>query len=318
MKTKLAIIFLIFLAPLAAEFFSATTPFFHFFKPGILLLYLGLYGLGALIIREISAHKKLGYVSILLFGAAYGVLEEGLILKSWFDPTWMGGAITSDVLRVWGFSVLQPFANVAYHAVISITAPILLINALARSREAWLSKKQLLIPAVLFLAASLIIALTFNADYQVRPWHYWLSLITLAVFFALGWRGIKIKLGTKNYSPLKIFLVALPFLFLQFFIFYRLSLAKSPWYVIIGLALLLYFLYARFYSRINWGESYQKYYAAAAGFISGLLPIAYIVSRSTPAKQLNLVGLIIFLIFLFIGYRKVSPKKYSQSYEGKH
>lgn len=98
------------------------------FQSFIVVVYLGFYGLGALLIREIVEIRKLSYTSVLLFGAAYGILEEGIILKSWFDPTWGGAAITAQVLRVDGISILQPLENVVYHAIISITTPILFVK----------------------------------------------------------------------------------------------------------------------------------------------------------------------------------------------
>ena len=101
---------LILSAPIVAELLSGSTPFAAFFKLPIFLTYFGFYGCGALIIREIAAHKKMNYINVLLLGAAFGVLEEGILLKSWYDPTWMGAAITSQALRVLGsvyYNLLQ-------------------------------------------------------------------------------------------------------------------------------------------------------------------------------------------------------------------
>ncbi len=155
---------LLILSPVIAEVVSGSTPFFTFLWPPVLLVYVGFYGLGALLIREVAAHKKLGYASILLLGAAFGVLEEGILLKSWFDPTWMGAQITSKVLRVSGVNVLQPFANVVYHAVISIAAPILLVEA-TTSREPWLTEGQRKLAGALFIMSALSLS-TFNRDYK--------------------------------------------------------------------------------------------------------------------------------------------------------
>ena len=115
-------LFLIVLTPLVAELLSGSTPGFRFFSPFVFVVYLGFYGCGALVIREIVARRKRSVLSTLFYGAAFGCLEEGIVLKSWFDPGWMGAAITSQSLRVGGFNALQPFMNIVYHAVISIMA----------------------------------------------------------------------------------------------------------------------------------------------------------------------------------------------------
>ncbi len=141
---------LILLSPMIAELFSGSTPFDVFFRPFVFLAYLGFYGLGALIIREIVARRKLPFSSVLLLGAAYGVLEEGIVIKSWFDPNWMGATVVSHVLRVYGISILQPLSNVVYHAVISIGASILIVQSISTSTEPWLSKRWTAIALVGF------------------------------------------------------------------------------------------------------------------------------------------------------------------------
>ena len=38
--------------------------------------------------RELTLRWRKGCLSLFLLGAAYGVIEEGLIVKSFFDPDW--------------------------------------------------------------------------------------------------------------------------------------------------------------------------------------------------------------------------------------
>lgn len=297
---KKYVLLLVILSPVVAEFFSGSTPFFTFFSPVVFLVYLGFYGLGCLLIREVVSHKKLGYASVLLLGAAFGVLEEGIILKSWFDPTWMGGAITSKVLRIYGFSVLQPFANVVYHAVVSIAAPILLVESVS-SREPWLTKKKMVIVSIGFVVATLAL-LRFN-DYPIKGWQYLLGIVPFVFFVWLGLRGIAISPGLNVYSPGKIWVLSSVFIVLLFIIFYTLSSAGVPGLVILGLALLLYAVYARAFSRIAWGLIH--YFAAGAGIVTGLLPVVAVMVRTTPVKIGNFVCAVIFVIILGILYKNV-------------
>jgi hypothetical protein len=45
-----------------------------------------MYGGGALLIREVVRRRGLGWPSIILLALACGVLEEGLITQSLFNP----------------------------------------------------------------------------------------------------------------------------------------------------------------------------------------------------------------------------------------
>ena len=88
MKVPPALI-LFFLAPAIAELLSGSAPPSEFFNPVGFLLLASLYGSGALIVRELKVRWNKGYVSLFILGAAYGILEEGLMVKSFFDPNWM-------------------------------------------------------------------------------------------------------------------------------------------------------------------------------------------------------------------------------------
>ncbi|OLC21634.1 MAG: hypothetical protein AUH33_01400 [Chloroflexi bacterium 13_1_40CM_68_21] len=74
------------LAPVCGELLSGSTPLRAFVNPFTFLYLSGLYGSGALIVREIVRRRGLGWRNVLLLGAAYGVLEEGLVVTSWTNP----------------------------------------------------------------------------------------------------------------------------------------------------------------------------------------------------------------------------------------
>ena len=57
--------------------------------PTLLILVL-LYGCGALLIREVTRRTGRGWPTILLLGAAYGVIEAGLVDQAMFNPSFEG------------------------------------------------------------------------------------------------------------------------------------------------------------------------------------------------------------------------------------
>src|SRR5437667_292080 len=80
---------LILLSPVIAEMLSGSTPPLEWLNPIAALLLIWLYGAGVLVMRETAVRWKTGWPSILLLGAAYGIIEEALEVKSFFDPAWM-------------------------------------------------------------------------------------------------------------------------------------------------------------------------------------------------------------------------------------
>ena len=80
---------LFFLAPAIGELLSASAPPAEFFNPFMLILLSVLYGGGAILIREATLRWCKGWPTLLLLGAAYGIVEEGLMVKSFFDPNWV-------------------------------------------------------------------------------------------------------------------------------------------------------------------------------------------------------------------------------------
>src|SRR5438046_2414796 len=86
MNKRLSVLMLLFLSPLSAEAFSGNTYIVRLLTIDLPFV-LGVYGVGALLIREIARRNNLSFVSILLWGAAYGVFEEGILVKALSDPT---------------------------------------------------------------------------------------------------------------------------------------------------------------------------------------------------------------------------------------
>jgi len=111
--------FLLLLAPLVAEVLWGTTTVTD---PAVYLIQIGLYGGGAVLIREMVRRWGGGWPSILLLGAAYGAIEEGLLEPNWFTPALQTHPYGAAAGVFWTYAVW----NIGYHAVFSIAIPILL------------------------------------------------------------------------------------------------------------------------------------------------------------------------------------------------
>ena len=123
------VLVLLVLAPAIGELLSGSSPPLQFFNPVFFLLLVGLYGCGALLVRETVARYQLNAVGVLLLGAAYGIVEEGLTCKSFFNLHWTDTGFLSVYGRGWGVNWVWTFGLTVYHAVVSITVPASLSNA---------------------------------------------------------------------------------------------------------------------------------------------------------------------------------------------
>jgi hypothetical protein len=127
------VVCLLLLSPGIPEYISGSSPtnaivlnpFMFGFQ---LVANLGLYGPGVLLVREAMVRWRKGWASVLLLGAAYGILEEGIALSTLFNPEanpvgklgtygrWLG------VNWVWVGGILP------VHMIFSISLPIMLLG----------------------------------------------------------------------------------------------------------------------------------------------------------------------------------------------
>ena len=84
----LPVLTLFLLAPVIGELVSGSSPPANWLQPGNYLFMVPLYGAGALLVRELAVRWKTGWAGVILLGAAYGILEEGIDVMSFFNTAW--------------------------------------------------------------------------------------------------------------------------------------------------------------------------------------------------------------------------------------
>lgn len=130
---KHPVICLLLLSPGIPEYLSSSSPLNALVLNPLMFLFqllanLGLYGPGVLLIREAKVRWNKGWGSVLLLGAAYGILEEGVALSTLFNPN----AAPVGALGTYGHWVgvnwVWLVGIVPVHMIYSISVPILLIG----------------------------------------------------------------------------------------------------------------------------------------------------------------------------------------------
>jgi hypothetical protein len=162
------------LSPVVAELLCGSTPLviWPFFGWALALL----YGGGAILIREYSLRWGKGWPTILALGAAYGIVEEGIACRTFFDIGSPALAAQGD----WGWAggVNWVFAThlTLYHAIVSIAIPIFLVGLAfpERRTEPWVDGRWLRKAAVGYVA----IVAFWVISYQ-RPVDGWYLIAAL-------------------------------------------------------------------------------------------------------------------------------------------
>src|SRR5438067_9369308 len=165
MRRFLPVIVLIVMAPLVAEVLPGSTPIT---LPALLLSDLLIYGPGALLIRELVRRRGRGWVSILLLGAAYGLIEEGLALQSLFNPAY--GHVSQWGARLLGINGLYTEVIIIIHVVWSVAIPILLTELLfpARRTTPYLHRFGLIVTGIWYILGVALLGLFARTTYPYK------------------------------------------------------------------------------------------------------------------------------------------------------
>jgi hypothetical protein len=147
-----AALVLFFLAPAVGELLSSSSPPAEFFTPFGLASMSLLYGCGAILAHELCVRWQKGWVALLALGAAYGIIEEGLMLRTFFDPGWPDLGILSSYGRAWGVNWIWSFELTVFHSVYSIAVPNILVGLLFPrvAGERWTGRAWFIVICALF------------------------------------------------------------------------------------------------------------------------------------------------------------------------
>jgi hypothetical protein len=199
----LQVVALMVLAAIAAESVAAydeTTG-----RPGDLavgiLFFAPLYGGPAVLIREAARRASLGWPAMVLFAAAFGLLQAGVIDQSLFSIEYREIEDWEELLRG---TFVEPLGVSAYlaqtfvvgHVLYSYCAPIAIIEALrpSHAREPWLRWPGLVLVAVLYLAVAAVVLGDHLAN---EPSHASAGQVAGALLIAAAFVACGVALGRR-------------------------------------------------------------------------------------------------------------------------
>jgi len=303
-----ALLTLIVLSPAFAELLTTSTTPWDFFNPINFLILIGLYGSGAVLVREFRIRYNLGYGSLILLGMAYGILEEGLAVESFFNPEWKDLGIFGSFGRWLGVNWVWAAYLTLFHSVWSITVPIVITEALFRnhSKEPWIERRSLL----LFLSSIVFITLLFNIiviPYNAGAYAYMLCLLVIIILIEFS----KLFKPSQSASIMRLRkYFALWFLWAWCFLiaFYVTPLIVPSPLLSIFLSIILAIAALKLTLVLDSDESTNLHaWAFAAGPIL-VLSIIDILASLQPGSEYKLFVGALFITIILIIYRQLKRK----------
>jgi len=148
------VVALLLLSPVIAEVLFGATRITTIF---VLIPQIGIWGCGALIIRDLVRRRRRGWTAILLLGIALAVGEECLIQQTSLAPL-VGADPTRPYGRAFSVNWVYFLWALGYESVWVVVLPIQLTELIfpARRDEPWLGTRGVVISTIVFVLASFV------------------------------------------------------------------------------------------------------------------------------------------------------------------
>ncbi|MCI4344978.1 MAG: hypothetical protein L3J87_05075, partial [Thermoplasmata archaeon] len=164
---------------------------------------LALYGAGVLLIREAAVVWKKGWATVLLWGGAYGILEEGFAVHTFFMTSGSPVGALGSYGHYWGVNWVWAVGLMIFHAVYSIALPILLVRLFypETSTMRWLTRRQIGLVGGLYAADVVILGLLVGSGPATGPFLFFAALVVGLILLGLA---LPPKLFAPRAGPMRV------------------------------------------------------------------------------------------------------------------
>lgn len=179
---------LLFLSPLFGELISGHQTLFQFINPLNFILSALPYGCGAILCRELKIRWGKGWFALVLLGIAFGIYEEAIVARSFWDPDWAELGALRDYSYWQGVTWTYAEVLIHFHLTISILCSVVVAEIIYsdRRQDTWVSNRGL-------IACGVGLALWMPALMLLNPFMppstgFLLSWLAIAGLVFAAWR----------------------------------------------------------------------------------------------------------------------------------
>jgi len=310
---------LLLLAPFIAEVLFGSVPLTHIWAFPLIV---GLYGGSTLLIRELVRRRNLASYWLLILGIGFAIFAEGLVQQSFFNPYYPGIDFLGWYGRAWGVNWVWAVFLIGYHAVFSITVPIVLTELIFpdMSHGPWLNRCWFTIAAGLLGISSAAIAVfiggVLSRNHAFPGWQLLATVVLIGIIVGAAFgarpRGAA-SLKPSRQLPKPGWLQGLAFLAAFAWIFVRGLASNKDNLPPVQVPLIGFLLVAAVVAVVVWLWSRPGYdwtpehrFAVAVG----PLPVSWLLGFAIAAAvgffpPLDLLGQLGFGIATYIGLRRL-------------
>lgn len=276
-----------------------------------LIMNVGLYTTGALMIREFMVKFRKGWLSVFVLGLAYGIMEEAIALHTFFQVYGSPVGFLGTYGRFAGVDWVWAFGLMIYHAVFSITIPILLISiAFPGMRNRRVTRDSgIAVAFLIYLASVLILNFVINhassrpapttADYLLFTF---MSAVLVTIAYAIPRDMLHFR-GSEGRSPMVFYVLGL-LIYPIYNIFAYIPVNPeiitriSPFADIFIHLVLFGGLAAAIVSLMPRSDNSRQKFALAAGGLTSLMIVSVKMELARTAPYIGII-LIVAIIFLY-------------------
>ena len=307
---------LLLLAPFIGEVLSGST------RTSILFVFLPevmVWGVGALLCRELVRRWRAGGTSLLLLGLALSIAEEFIIQQTSLAPLPFPGS-HPEYGRIWGVNLVYLLFMLGYESVWVVLVPVQVTELFfpQRAAQPWLHMRGTVACCVFFLLGSRIAWYGWTQQARPRlhaaPYHPPLAMITLGLLaigglIALAYvvRGFGRQSLENRHSVVPAWMAGV-IAFVMGAAWFQLIAQEfipkpmEPFWIAIALgivwAALAFFLFWWWSSRAAWSEVHR--FASAFGATLACMAIPYLTIATWP--RVDIVGKVIFDAIALLGF----------------
>ena len=193
MRTSLKpILALLLITPFLTELLSNNMPPQAFFNPvAFLFLATAAYGFPVLLLREIACHNRMGISGLLCLGLVYGIINEGIIAKTFFLAEGVPVRMFDNYGYVAGITVPWAITITVWHSIHALLCPMLVTYYLfpAQRNQRWLTRSGTWWIAVPTIALNIFIFFNHTKNRAAGQFSHFVLMLVCMGF--LIWLAIK-------------------------------------------------------------------------------------------------------------------------------
>ena len=321
---------LLLLSPFIAEVLSGST------RTSVLFAYVPevmVWGVGALLARELVRRWRAGGVSLLSLGLALSVAEEFIIQQTSLAPLPFPGS-HPEYGRLWGINLVYFLFMLGYESVWVVVVPVQVTELFFpdRGESPWLLRRGAIVSCVVFLIGCWIawygwtqraLKRMHAAPYHPPAGYFVVGLVSISLLIGLAYvlrgfgrasPGDRRKATPAWLGGFVAFVMGAAWFELISQNFVRKPV--QPFWIAegagLGWAILALILFAWWSSRPSWSEPHR--FAAAFGATLACMAMPYITFASWPLT--DRVGKVIFDLIALTGFFLLARRVFARRSEG--